>query len=61
MNKWLELVLGLLLVTIPLGLALSTWPTWWTSALTVLIGGLFWGLVGLGVLFLLLGIADVKG
>lgn len=61
MNKWLELILGLLLVTIPLGLALSSWPIWWTNALVVLTGGLFWGLLGLGILFILLGIADLKG
>lgn len=61
MNKWLELLLGLILIIVPIGLALGTWPTWWTSALTVLTGGIFWALVGLGVLLVLLGIADLKG
>jgi hypothetical protein len=60
MNKWLELMVGLILVLVPLSLALSTWPLWWANALIVLTGGLFWGIVGLGVLFILLGIADLK-
>ncbi|MBM3230330.1 hypothetical protein FJZ22_01585 [Candidatus Pacearchaeota archaeon] len=61
MNKWLEILLGLILIIVPVGLALSTWPLWWTNALIVLTGGLFWGLIGLGLLFLLLGISDLKG
>lgn len=61
MNKWLELLIGLILVVIPIILATVTWPSWWTSALEFLKGGIFWGIVGIGALFILLGISDLKG
>ena len=61
MNKWIELLVGLILVIAPILLAVVVWPTWWVSALAVLKGGLFWGLVGIGALFILLGISDLKG
>ncbi|HLC53564.1 MAG TPA: hypothetical protein VJK03_03390 [Candidatus Nanoarchaeia archaeon] len=61
MNKWLEILLGLILVIVPIVLAVLTWPSWWTSALIVLKGSIFWALVGLGALFILLGISDIKG
>ena len=60
MNKWIELLVGLILVIVPIVLALLVWPTWWTSALEFLVGGIFWFLVGMGLLFILLGISDIK-
>ena len=61
MNKWLELLVGLILVIVPILLAVLVWPSWWTSALSVLTGGIFWAIVGIGALFILLGISDLKG
>jgi hypothetical protein len=62
MNKWLELLVGLILVIVPIVLITTAWgASWWTSALTVLKGGIFWAVVGLGALFILLGISDLKG
>jgi hypothetical protein len=61
MNKWIELLLGLILVIVPICLATIVWPSWWEASLAVLKGGIFWGLVGLGGLFILLGISDLKG
>ena len=61
MNKWLEIFLGLIFVIIPIILAVLVWPSWWTVSLAVLEGGIFLGLVGLGALFILLGISDIKG
>lgn len=61
MNKWLELLLGLIFLIVPIVLALSVWPSWWPSALNFLTGGIFWFFVGIGVLFILLGISDIKG
>lgn len=61
MNKWLELLFGLILVIVPIFLSVVVWPTWWTNALSVLLGGVFWFIVGLGALFILLGISDLKG
>ncbi len=60
MNKWIELLLGLVLVIIPIVLATLTWESWWSAALVFLEGAIFWFLVGLGVLFILLAIADIK-
>lgn len=61
MNKWLELLLGLILVIVPIVLAVMVWESWWPQALSFLIGGVFWFVVGLGALFILLGISDLKG
>jgi len=60
MNKWTELLLGLVLVIVPIILATLAWQGWWSAALVVLIGIIFWAIVGLGVLFILLAIADIK-
>ena len=61
MNKWIELLLGLILVVVPILLAALVWPSWWQASWDVLLGGVFWALVGLGALFILLGISDLKG
>ena len=60
MNKWIELLLGLILVVA----AVYTWGVNWlnmgTAALVVLKGGIIWGVIGVGLLFLMLGISDLK-
>lgn len=61
MNKWLELLVGLILVVVPILLATMAWPSWWIASLDVLKGGIFWAIVGIGALFILLGISDLKG
>lgn len=65
MNKWVELLLGLILVigAIVIAFYSTNWGTWnfLSSAWTVLKGGLFWMIVGIGALFVLLGISDIKG
>ncbi len=63
MNKWLELLIGLILVVVPIYLAFapSMWPSWGASAIEFLKGGIFWAIVGIGALFVLLGISDIKG
>lgn len=60
MNKWVELLLGLILVIVPIILATLAWQSWWAGALVVLKGVIFWALVLLGLLFILLAIADIK-
>lgn len=68
MNKWTELLLGLILV---IGAILVAWysQTWnwlglswnfWNPAWWVLKGGIFWFVAGIGALFILLGISDLK-
>ncbi len=60
MNKWLEIILGLILVILPV----YTWGVnlWGMgdAALIFLKGGLVWAVLLIGLLFLLIGISDLK-
>lgn len=67
MNKWMELLLGLVLVIGAILVAFYS-PVWfgeawnfWSAAGIFLKGGVFWFIVMIGVLFILLGISDLKG
>ncbi len=64
MNKWAELLLGLILIIVPILVAFysQTWGAWnfWSAAGTFFKGGLFWFIVMIGVLFVLLGISDLR-
>ena len=68
MNKWIELLLGLILIN---GAILVAWYSGdWTlfgrslnlltPAWIVLKGGIFWFVVMIGLLFIMLGISDLK-
>jgi len=60
MNKWLELLVGLVLVIAAIcAWALNTWGLG-TAALEFLKGGLVWFVILIGLLFLMLGISDLK-
>lgn len=65
MNKWLELLVGLILVIVPIVVAIYTWNIGrWDfghAAWEVFKGGLMWMVLGIGALFILLGISDIKG
>ena len=60
MNKWLEILLGLILVIV----AVYAWGINFigagSAALEFLKGGIIWFIILLGLLFLLLGISDLK-
>lgn len=74
MNKWLEIIIGLVLVVGMIligyfswaGSPAGAWTAWDTnfdflhSAWIVLKGGIFWFVLGIGALFILLGISDLK-
>jgi len=65
MNKWLELIVGLILVIVPIVIAWysGSWSDFWNfrhAAWEFFKGGLFWLIVGIGALFILLGISDLK-
>ncbi len=68
MNKWLELLTGLVLIIAAVlvwGYS-SNWVLWGvsfnfgTAAWEVLKGGVVWGVIMVGLLFLMLGISDLK-
>ena len=67
MNKWMELLWGLIFIV---GAIVIAWysPNWWGefwnfrhAAWELLKGGVFWIVFMIGVLFILLGISDIKG
>lgn len=61
MNKWLELLIGLILIVVPVYVAWGlNWVGFGTAALEFLKGGVVWFLILIGLLFLLLGISDLK-
>jgi len=65
MNKWLELLIGLvLIIAAVLVWAYSlSWGSFWnfgTAAWEFLKGGVVWFVILLGILFVLLGISDLK-
>lgn len=64
MNKWSEILLGLIFIIVPVALSLSTWGTgtwdFGMAAWEFFKGGLMWFLVLVGLLFLMLGISDLK-
>ena len=61
MNKWLEILIGLVLVnlSIYLWVSSSSWGAFWdfgSSAWILLKGGVLWGIILAGLLFVILGI-----
>jgi hypothetical protein len=70
MNKWVELLLGLIIIVgmILIGWASSAYS--WTilgkdlnllhSAWILFKGGIFWFLISIGIVLILLGISDLK-
>ena len=62
MNKWLEILIGLILVIIPLVLVIPGmyFASWGIAAVEFIKGGVVVFLVLLGLLFLMLGISDLK-
>jgi len=59
MNKWLELLVGLILVIAPILVAISYSP-WGAAALSVIMGSIIVGVALIGLLFIMLGISDLK-
>ena len=68
MNKWAEIIIGLILIIGAILVAFYS-QTWfilgkslnlWTPAWNFLKGGIFWFVVMIGVLFVLLGISDLR-
>ncbi|MBI5148933.1 hypothetical protein HZA33_04610 [Candidatus Pacearchaeota archaeon] len=61
MNKWLELLLGLILVIVPIYAAWTYSAAYWGAATIEFIkGGIVVFVVLIGLLFIMLGISDLK-
>ena len=61
MNKWLEILLGLILVIVAAYAWLTNIWNLGDAALTFFKGGIVWFVILIGLLFLMLGISDLKG
>lgn len=61
MNKWLELLFGLILVIVPIVLAINNIYGAGTATIEFLKGGVVVGVILIGLLFIMLGISDLKG
>ena len=61
MNKWSELLIGLILVILAVSVWVMNYAGFGAAALEFLKGGLVWFVLGIGALFILLGISDLKG
>lgn len=66
MNKWTEILTGLVLLiaAILVWYYSMNWGSFWnfgTAAWEVLKGGIMWFVIMIGILFIMLGISDLKG
>ncbi|MEK6872723.1 MAG: hypothetical protein AABW90_01790 [Nanoarchaeota archaeon] len=65
MNKWTEILVGLILIVVAVlvwGFSYQ-WPSFWnfgTAAWEFFKGGLIWFVIMIGLLFLMLGISELK-
>jgi len=62
MNKWIEILVGLILVVVPLWviLAVSAFASWGPATIAFIKGGIVVFVILIGLLFLMLGISDLK-
>ncbi len=59
MNKWIELLLGLILVIVPIVIAVY-FVSWGAATIAFLKGGVICLIVLIGLLLIMLGISDLK-
>jgi len=60
MNKWLEILTGLVLLIIPIYAWIINLGGFGSAALDFLKGGIVWGVIGIGLILLILGITDLR-
>jgi hypothetical protein len=60
MNKWLEILVGLILIVAAVAVWGFNYEGFGVAALTFLKGGLVWMVILVGLLFLMLGISDLR-
>ena len=61
MNKWLELLIGLVFLIAGVSAWIMNLWGFGAAALAFLEGGIVWFVLMIGALFILLGISDLKG
>ena len=59
MNKYLELLVGLILVILPIQAAINS-ANWGAATIQFIMGGVIVLIVLIGLLFVMLGISDMK-
>jgi hypothetical protein len=59
MNKWLEILIGLILLIIPILIAII-FTSWGTATIAFLKGGVICFVALIGLLFLMLGLSDLR-
>ena len=60
MNKWAEILVGLILLIVPIYAWIVNFLGMGEAALTFFKGGVVWLVILIGLLFLMLGISDLK-
>jgi hypothetical protein len=60
MNKWIELLIGLLLIVIAVYVWGMDFLGFGEAALIFLKGGIIWAVIGIGAILIMLGISDLK-
>lgn len=60
MNKWTEILLGLILIIASVLIGFY-YPSWFAAALSLLKGAVLWFMLLIGLLLVLLGISELKG
>ena len=60
MNKFIEILIGLVFLLVPIYVWIVNFASFGTSALFFLKGGLVWLLLGIGVAFLIIGLTELK-
>ena len=60
MNKFLEILIGLIFLVIPIYVWIVNWADFGLAASTFLKGGFMWILLGIGAIFLLIGLNELK-
>ena len=60
MNKWMELLLGLILLLVPIIVALSYVELWGIPTLNFIKGGVIVVVALIGLMLIMLGISDIS-
>ncbi len=60
MNKFIEILIGLVFLIVPIYMWIDNTASFGISALLFLKGGLIWLSLGIGVTFLIIGLAELK-